>query len=391
MTASRLTVILPLKGRHLFTLRFLWHADRARLPYRFIIADGQVHPVLADLLEKSRTLFPNLDIEYIRYPDDNEFRDFCAKMADAVGRVRTPYVVLADNDDFLAFTGIERSLDFLDAHPDYICCGGGISGFSVYAPQSAAYGGLVGPLNKIAFRYMPNDRSIDVSSDVVSERLLFGIRNSWTYYAVFRSQALPTIWRELVELDLSDLQLQEKFCAMRTLTLGKARSDPATVAYLRQYWTSMQSAFSVDWVHHLVRSRFSTDLKNIVERIAGIAAKQDKADPTVLAESLLGRIEMWLRDFINLNYGISGTVRRHIRSRAPGLLMWLKTRRRFSVSGERKAIIATLRQRGATEDYIAAFRSELAQIEDVITGAEFRDFIGRYAKELTAVPKAQNV
>ena len=391
MTTPRLTVVLPLKGRHLFTLRFLWHANRARLSYQFIIADGQVHPALAKLLENSRTLFPNLDIEYIRYPDDNEFRDFSAKMADAVSRVQTPYAVLADNDDFFAVTGIERSLDFLDAHPDYVCCGGGISGFSVYAPKNAPYGNLVGPLNQITYRYMPYDRSIDVSSESVSERLLFGGRNSWSYYAVFRPQALQTIWRELVELDLSDLQLLEKFYTMRTLTLGKARSDPATTAYFRQYWTSMQAAFSVDWVHHLVRSRFSTDLKNIVERIAGTAARHDKADPAVLAEALLGRIELWLRDFINLNYGISGTVRRHIRRHAPGLLMWLKTRRRFSVSSERKAIISTLRKRGATDDYIAAFRSELALIEDVITGPEFRDFIGRYAEELMAAPRAQNV
>ena len=43
---------MPLRGRPLFTLRFLWHANRARLPYRFIIADGQVRPRLAAILDK---------------------------------------------------------------------------------------------------------------------------------------------------------------------------------------------------------------------------------------------------------------------------------------------------------------------------------------------------
>ena len=80
LTTPRLTIVLPLKGRYLFTLRFLWHANRARLPYRFIVADGQVHPVLAEILENSHTHFSELDIEYIRYPDDVDFSRFFAKM-----------------------------------------------------------------------------------------------------------------------------------------------------------------------------------------------------------------------------------------------------------------------------------------------------------------------
>ena len=64
-TAQRLTIVLPLKGRALFTLRFLWHANKVRLPYRFLIADGQVDPVLAELLEMPHVLFPNIDVEYI--------------------------------------------------------------------------------------------------------------------------------------------------------------------------------------------------------------------------------------------------------------------------------------------------------------------------------------
>src|SRR6516165_4890691 len=78
----RLTIVLPLKGRPLFTLRFLWHANRARLPYRFLVADGEVHPELAKLLENSQKTFPALDLEYIRYPDDIDFKRYYAKMAD---------------------------------------------------------------------------------------------------------------------------------------------------------------------------------------------------------------------------------------------------------------------------------------------------------------------
>jgi glycosyltransferase domain-containing protein len=371
----RLTIVVPLKGRPLFTLRFLWHANKARLPYRFVIADGEVRPELADLLENSSEIFPEIDIEYIRYPNDVDFRHYFAKMADALQRVRTPYAMLADNDDFLALTGIERSIDFLDASPDYVCCGGGIAGFSVYSRRNPSLMGLIGPLNRLAYRYMPFDRSTDLNSSSVTDRLLQGLRNSWSYYAVIRSDALMTIWREVLEMQLSDLQLHEKFCAMRTLTLGKARSDPATVAYLRQYWTTLRSAFQKDWVHHLLRNRFSIDFANIIARVSQSAATSDGLDKDVIAESLQEGITPWLRDFLRLNYGPSGILRQHLRSKVPNLLTWLKTRRRLSVLFERRDVLQKLRKRGASDEYLKAFAAELAQIENVISGEEFSDFI----------------
>src|SRR5690242_21822815 len=91
----RLTVVLRLNGRPLFTLRFLWHANRARMPFRFLIADGQVRRPLSDILDNAREYFPNIDVAYVRYPDDTSLSQFYAKMHDALRRVSTPYVMLA--------------------------------------------------------------------------------------------------------------------------------------------------------------------------------------------------------------------------------------------------------------------------------------------------------
>jgi glycosyltransferase domain-containing protein len=382
----RLTIVIPLRGRPLFTLRFLWHANAARLPYKFIIADGEVGPELSRLLDDSPKLFPHLDVDYIRYQDDTDFARYFAKMTDALARVQTPYVMLADNDDFLAFAGLERSLDFLDRHPDYVCCGGGIGGFAVYARKFPWLGGLRGPLNKLAYRYMPYDRSLDVGSGSAAERLAQGLRNSWSYYAVFRSPALQTIWREVAEMNLSDLQLHEKYCAMRTLTLGKARSDPATIAYFRQYWTTLRSAFAKDWAHHLVRSRFSTDFAEILARISREAAAADGVDESALAEDLRNNIISWFGDFLRRNYGPYAALRRWLRHNAPDVLEWVKTRRRYTVAFDRRSVLAKLRRNGAPEEYLSAFGKELAQIEDVVYGSAFADFIGLYVPLL--VPEA---
>jgi len=373
----RLTIVLPLKGRHLFTFRFLLHANRARLPYRILIADGQVHPMLAGILENSREHFPNLDIDYVRYPDDLNFQDFFVKTADALRRVTTPYAMQADNDDFVVYAGTERSLDFLDANPDYVCCGGGLAGFSVYSGLRSP-NGPIGRPNHYAYRYTYLDRSEDFSSASAVERLRRGSRNWWSYYAVYRTDALKTICREIVDINFSDLQLHEIFCAMRALTLGRARSDGATIGYLRQYGTSLGSSYKKDWVYHLLRSRFTSDFAAMIDRISVVAAAADGVDAAPVAEMLRLICEDWLREFLRIYYGPSQSLKQILRDNASVLFNWLKNRRRYFVARERATIFSRLAADGASDAYLTDFADELKTIEDVLTGDEFAAFVQPY-------------
>lgn len=381
---SACTIVLPLKGRPLFTLRFLWHANLARLPYRFLIADGQVNPELAAVLENSRAHFPHLDIEYIRYPDDTGYGRFYAKMDDTMRRVTTPYAMLVDNDDFLVASGLERSIEFLEHAPDYVCCGGGLAGFSVYSGLNAANYGLTGSLNRYAYRYTPFDRSADYGSTSAVERLRQGSRNWWSYYAVFRTEALATIWRESRRIDFSDLQLFEFFGAMRVLTLGKARSDASTIGYLRQYGTSMRTSLKKDWVHHLLRSNFTTDFNTFIGEIAAHAATSDGVAAGPVDEMLREICDEWLRAFLKVNYGEVQSLKQLLRDKTPGLVNWLLRRRRHFVGRERAALLSNLRRDGATAAYIGQFDRELATIESVLTGADFAAFIQPYVPRLGA-------
>lgn len=364
----------------MFTLRFLWHANRERLPYRILIADGQVHPRLAELLGNSHTLFPELDIEYVRYPDDADFSAYFKKMADAMRMIRTPYAMLADNDDFIGFAATERNLDFLDANPDFVCCGGGVAGFSVYAREESPDRGLQGRLNRYAYRYTIHDRSVDFDSASAVERLRQGSRSWWPYYAVFRADALAKIWRESEEISFSDLQLHEFYSIMRTLTLGKAHCESSTISYLRQYGTSMQTSFSKDWVHHLLRSRFTCDFAMLIDRIS--AAATDCTDTGAVAEMLRGICEQWLREFLRVYYGPLQTVKQFMRENTPSLFNWLKNRRRYLVSFERAGLFSRLTANGASVAYLTAFRAELGRIEEALTGEDFAAFVRPYISVL---------
>jgi glycosyltransferase domain-containing protein len=378
----RLTIVLPLKGRQLFTLRFLWHANKVRLPYRFLIADGEVHSELAKLLENSRKTFPDLDLEYIRYPDDLNLKHYYVKMADVLQRVRTPYVKIADNDDFLAPAGLECCVDFLDSHPDYVCCSGGIGGFSLRASPRDSRELVLGPVNKLAYCCGPHDRAIDLNLHSATARVVAGLRNTWNFYAVFRTPALALMWKEAREIDLTNTQLHERFMTMRTLTLGKARCDSSFFSYWRQYWTSLQLHWSSsqsqvrrDFVYYLLRSRFTEDVANVLDRISHHLAELDGGNPEEIAERLRDPLERWVRELITHDFGAYAVLRRHLRTHAPWLVAWVKRRYRLAVVRERRGIVHKLRKDDATSAYLEKFKRELAQIEDVLTGREFNQFL----------------
>jgi glycosyltransferase domain-containing protein len=368
--SPRLTIVMPLKGRRLFTFRLLWHANRLRLPYRFIIADGQVNEAAARYLENSRATFPNLDIEYIRYPDDTGYSRYFAKMSDAMQRVRTPYVMHADNDDFLGFNGIEKALDFLDAHSDYVCARGHQITFSVYAGMGGSPGGISGRFNKL---YWDNDFT-DVVAPSAAERLRQGGLCHRMYYAVYRSADLARIWREIVEIDFTDLMVHEDFFALRVLTLGNTHINTETVSYYSQAATGISYQPLRDWASHLLRSRFTSEIHAAIERIASAAADADSANAGAIAEHVQTILTNRYRSFLIGNYGFSQSVKRRLRVKWPRLANYMQTRPRFSVGREQATIMAQLKHAGASPDDLQSVLDDLAHVRSALSPEIFAQY-----------------
>jgi len=109
-----LTILLFLKGRHNYTDR--WIRYMKDMPYNVIIADGS----LTDYKYSG-------PFEYIRYPYDATYTQYYDKVADAWSRVKTPYAVQIDNDDFLFIDKLPAYIDFLEANRDYASCRGAYS------------------------------------------------------------------------------------------------------------------------------------------------------------------------------------------------------------------------------------------------------------------------
>ena len=72
-----LTILLLLKDRTPFTWRWMNYYNQIGLPFKVLIADGGKDKSIEKLADKS--LFPNIDYEYIRYPYDENLGVFFKK------------------------------------------------------------------------------------------------------------------------------------------------------------------------------------------------------------------------------------------------------------------------------------------------------------------------
>lgn len=277
MTAGgELTIVLTLKDRAAFTLRWMSYANGVGFPFKVLIADGGADEGVSRMLAE-RSRFPNVEYEYVRYPYDATYSDYYAKTSDALGRVRTAYVALADNDDFFVVDGLKRSVEFLAEHPDYVACGGQCAAFWVSPsgdaePQGPLYG------SNVEWKYSNN--ATTETSPSARERIRhqsLGVND--IFYNVFRTAELRRQFEKLRELDPKDLFLVEQLVSYLSAIAGKIKQLD-TLYNARQQNSpgssggAHQQRYGGWWGRMLVPT-WSADFTRFVDTTAGELAAAD--------------------------------------------------------------------------------------------------------------------
>ena len=247
MTSSaHLTILLPLRDRVPFTHRWLSYAVTAPLPYRVMIADGGADRTIAGTVAEKKS--EGLDAEYVRYPYDCNYAAYYAKLADALSRVSTPFVVMADNDDFFIPQGLARAVEFLLAHPDHVACGGQCAMFWL--------------------------------ADTAKERVLGRCRGANdVFYAVHRTDLLRSHFEAVRDCNPRDLFLMEQLVMFLTAIAGKTRQLD-TLYIARQQDSpgssggSHQDQFG-DWYDRMLLPTWSEDFSRFVDCSALALARAD--------------------------------------------------------------------------------------------------------------------
>ena len=389
--STQLTILLTLKGRHLFTLRWLWHANRIKLPFRIFIADGEVHPTIARLIE-DHSVFPNLLIEYHRY-DDRTYSDFYQKLNDAFSKITTPYVMMSDNDDFLFPSGVIRSLECLERSSDYVCAGGGVAHFET-KDEKNEYSNLSGTIEKLWYQQSKAYQSFDLDNSLASERVLDVYVDSYTvHYNVYRLETLRCIASEQLKYNFSRLESSELFWKLRTATLGKLKSDASCISYFRQRGASLNPVRTHDFIDILSASAYLDEIRTVAKLIASNIAEKDHIDADVIEKELDKRSTERLREQLMQILGWRAGVKRCFKKYLPEFLFHrlrlvgdrIRSGKSSATGGppiSREQMFKLVEEVGVFEEFVNEQRKELAEIETTLQGREVLAFIHRHAPEL---------
>lgn len=272
---DHLTILLPAKDRVAFTDRWLAYAAGALRPFRVLIADGGSDDTVAALA--ASRLSQGLRVEYVRYPFDSSYTLFYTKLADALARVTTPFVVMADNDDLFIPQGLTRAVEFLLANPDHVACGGQcavfwIAGERTSSQSDTTYGDAVEW--KVSSQFSSD--VADTAEQRLRERCL-GAND--VFYAVHRTDLLRRHFAALRDCNPRDLFLMEQLVMFLTAIAGKTRQlDTLYIARQQDSPDSSGGAHQArfgDWYDRMLVPTWSEDFTRFVDCASEALARAD--------------------------------------------------------------------------------------------------------------------
>lgn len=274
---SDLTILLTLKDRSSFTFRWMRYANTVHFPFKVLIADGGADERVPEVLS-NRADFPNVNYEYVRYPYDQTYAHYYAKLVDALTRVETPFVAMADNDDFFVVNGLIRSVEFLRQHSEYSSCRG-VIGAVIVEPNPT-----LGELSQVygteilfaAHRYPPGPIN-DVTALQRIQNYFSCYRTTW--YDVFRTEQAVKNWQALKDLDTKDLLVGEYIPQLIGIASGKALID-SYLYLIRQVKGPGSSSENEqrrkgDSFDRMFLETWSDDVKGLVDSVAEVLAQED--------------------------------------------------------------------------------------------------------------------
>ena len=215
-----LTIILLLKGRNDFTVRWFRFAEKFYKPFKIIVADGGSGKSIKEKLNKLN-LNKELNFEYIKYPYDSTSSQYFKKVLDALSRVSTKYVIFASNDDFYFHDSLLTSIKVLNKQKKFIASRGEIWDFSVspifkeiLSKNQTPYYGEISGIHKL---YLGKS----ISEKNSYKRVLKHVSNPESiWHDVIRTPIIKEAFAELLISKIYDLDLADKFISFYIVAKG---------------------------------------------------------------------------------------------------------------------------------------------------------------------------
>lgn len=226
--SNDLTLLLLLKNRHAFTLRWVAFHQKYLQHINLYIADG------SDL--RFQSLEPAATIENCQYAytgPDFGVSEFISKAIEALSAIQTKYVSMQSNDDLVGPNALEQAVQFLDSNADFVLAYGGSVDFSINIQERSPYYGKVINVSKegLILNYLDQQPK---------NRVLSYLEYSKSFWhAVIRREALLNAWIFAREANIQSIKLLEQFLNLYLVTIGKFRNFENPVQLFHQVHPEM--------------------------------------------------------------------------------------------------------------------------------------------------------
>ena len=253
---NNLTILLTLKNREDFTFRWLDYLNKRNCPFRIFIADGGSNDSVRKHLEKEKYL--NLNLFYKKYDEDLDFQTFYRKVASALDLIKSPYYIMADNDDFYSIEGLIEAVKFLNSNDGYVACGGRVT------PIKIKKGKLYDDRIKFYLSLCTN-----YSDPKPSERIKKFLHGSMgNYYSVVKTDVGRQVWKKICERKFKDIRMHEFMIDTYLLYTGKIHNLESPF-YFRQVGVNIGNSAKLtnDFFDEIFSKSWALEIDYIAEQV----------------------------------------------------------------------------------------------------------------------------
>jgi len=211
--------------------------------------------------------------------------DLAAKLNKVVYLIKTPYVVMCANDDFLVPKAIEEIIEFLELNPDYN------SGQGVYTDFKFLNGKIFSSL-----RYKETT-DIDLNSHLAMDRL-FALQKKYFqyYYAVFRTETFEQVIKSVIcdsESQIKNLCLLESYVSCFSAIDGKHIIMPIFYAARENMETS--AATETDTIPEVIqKQKYRAQYRNYLNLLSSHLSNIDNIKYETAFEHVENSIKLYI-------------------------------------------------------------------------------------------------
>lgn len=245
-----ISILIPTLNRPEFLYRALKYYKAAGFDGVISIGDSSSNENSAMNLFYIDKMSGSLDIDY-RYYEKDKY-DIGLVLKDQIERVRTTYIAICCDDDFLNVTGVKKCATFLDDNKNYVSARGIRLNFMLSEIDD-----VYGEIAKL--HYIP---SLNLEEDSASARWATYMNcNTATAYNVHRKETFQKMWQHIDDFLTYDLKYELYPCSV-TCLLGKTKNIDVLYNVVQQHHGSLSYSGKITIYDAIMSEGWSTSVKN---------------------------------------------------------------------------------------------------------------------------------